>query len=143
RCPPAVRFRTPANFTGSFPLCQRLEATVRVRDTLAAVTTTAPSANRRSGSSVRTSIPTSPLIPCARPIRPTVTNTCMLLLYEMKGRTPDRVRPFTGLLRTTDSAARAPVELVDEVDAQRGLGAEGADDGTDRGGGPAVAADHL
>src|SRR5687768_16892340 len=66
----AVRSATSENATSSRPECHRILETVRVRSPATSVDF---GANRRSGSSVRTSIATSPRMPWARPIRPTTT----------------------------------------------------------------------
>ena len=77
----ASAFRTviSANDTSRVDRCHRARATVSVERPNAdppggSARSAAPSANRRSGSSVRTSTVTSPRMPWGLPIRPTTTS---------------------------------------------------------------------
>src|SRR5689334_23821037 len=89
------------------------------------VVRTAPGPSLSSGSSVRTSTVTSPLMPWARPIRATTSCTCPnLLSYDCGPGTAQWPSPA----RAGCCEASADVVHVDEVDADTAA-ADGAHDG--------------
>src|SRR3712207_2733547 len=91
----AVRSGSSSNATSNLPECQRAAPTVSVVSVLAeprgaSARRLAPTANRRSGSSVRTSTMTSPRRPCGFPIRPTTTSmssAATIHVHEVDART--------------------------------------------------------
>src|SRR5690242_20017966 len=120
----AVRSAIPANETRSWPECQRLEATVSrspgassASSADAPASTAAPTAKRRSGSSVLTPMTTSPRMPCGRPARPTITRIGSADLVGVQQVDPDVT---TRRQRTDDGAQRpggapAPADDLAEV----------------------------
>src|SRR5919107_5975499 len=135
----AVRSRTPSKRSRRRPLWTRPVSMVSGPTGAGSVVRTAPGPSLRSGSSVRTSTVTSPLMPWARPMRATTNCTFWDLLSYDYG-------PGTALwpspARAGAAFASADVVHVDEVDTDTAA-ADGAHDGAQSACGAAVAADHL
>src|SRR5581483_11593393 len=99
------------------------------------VSSTAPGANRRSGSSVRTSTVTSPRRPWALPIRPTTSRSF--------SRGSPSSGPFAVIWSADIRSARSAIAgRFDQVDADRAA-LERADHGAQRLGRAALASDDL
>src|SRR4051812_4549176 len=108
------------------------------------VPSVAPTANRRSGSSVRSSTDSSPWMPCGLPMRPTTTS-CVLIGPRVRGHVQQAPSPST---RTLNGARRpllgsAPAVHVDEVDASTALAGQCTDHGAQGGGGASTSSDDL
>src|SRR3954454_11823663 len=149
----AVRSPNSSNPTSSRDWCHREERTVKVAGRLApcgtvprgvCVPSVEPTANRRSGSSVRSSTDSSPWMPWGLPMRPT-TPSCVLM--------GPRVRGFTrtgavSVHEDVDGARRpllgsAPAVHVDEVDPSTALAGQRTDHGAQGGGGASASTDDL
>src|SRR4029453_922449 len=115
-----VRSVTPSKVSRSRPLCTRPAVIVRGPRAAGSGRTAPPGPARRSGSSVRTSTESPPLMPCGRPMRATTTSIRRL--------------PCLGGSALVD---------VEEVHAHAALRPERADDGAQGLRSAAVAADHL
>src|SRR3954454_2468292 len=149
----AVRSPTSSNLTSSRDWCHRVERTVKVAGRLGpcgtvprgvCVPNVAPTANRRSGSSVRSSTDSSPWMPCGLPMRPTTTS-CVLIGPRVRGHVQQAPSPST---RTLNGARRpllgsAPAVHVDEVDASTALAGQCTDHGAQGGGGASASSDDL
>src|SRR5581483_11982831 len=142
----ALRSRTPSKRSSSRPLCTRPSATRSGPAAGGSVARTAPGASRNSGSSVRTSTVTSPLMPWARPIRPTTSCTVIALLRG--GRGGNGAGPVGSAARPAPrgvprlSGHSTDVVHVDEIDADVPA-TEGGDNGAQRARRAPAAADDL
>src|SRR6516162_7292925 len=119
----AVRSVIPANATSSCPECQRAEATLSGWPALPSsgrsssgefrASTVAPTANRRSGSSVLTPITTSPRIPCGQPTRPTTIRIGSADLVGVQQVDPDVAARRQGADHRTQRPGGAPAPADD------------------------------
>src|SRR6266702_2030623 len=125
----ALRSGTPSKDRTSRPPWTRPERTVSGPRSGGSVSSTAPGANRSSGSSVRTSTVASPLMPCALPMRPTTSrrNSC------------DSSSEYFSMPMCAGSAQTGRFDQVDT----HGAAPEGVDHGAQRVRGAPLPSDHL
>ena len=150
--------RAPRSGPAARDWCQRVardgQAAQRRPTPPALARSAVPAANRRSGSSVRTSTVTSPRRPCGLPIRPTTTSIDGPTLaaespcQAVRPGTPDGGRTTSGIdagrpsRRTPVRGQRRRSTSTKSIRAPP-RPARAEIDGAERGRGAAVAADHL